>query len=64
MGEAMRHQAFLCFHGVSPNVDTVHPQRSPYGTERSFNGLRLAKALQNKGETVSVFLVADAVSCA
>lgn len=35
-----------------------------YGTERSFNGLRLAKALQNKGETVGVFLMADAVSCA
>ncbi|MBK5932372.1 DsrE/DsrF/TusD sulfur relay family protein [Halochromatium salexigens] len=34
-----------------------------YGTERSFNGLRLAKALQNKGEAVSVFLMADAVSC-
>ena len=36
----------------------------PYGTERSFNGLRLAKALQGKGETVSVFLMADAVACA
>jgi uncharacterized protein involved in oxidation of intracellular sulfur len=36
----------------------------PYGTERSFNGLRLARALQNKGETVSVFLMADAIACA
>jgi uncharacterized protein involved in oxidation of intracellular sulfur len=36
----------------------------PYGTERSFNGLRLAKALQSKGETVNVFLMADAVACA
>ncbi|WP_058556774.1 DsrE/DsrF/TusD sulfur relay family protein [Thiohalocapsa sp. ML1] len=36
----------------------------PYGTERSFNGLRLAKALQNKGERVVVFLMADAVACA
>lgn len=35
-----------------------------YGTERSFNGLRLANALQSKGETISVFLMADAVSCA
>jgi uncharacterized protein involved in oxidation of intracellular sulfur len=36
----------------------------PYGTERSFNGLRLAKALQNKSERVVVFLMADAVACA
>lgn len=36
----------------------------PYGTERSFNGLRLAKALSGKGEAVSVFLMADAVGCA
>ncbi len=36
----------------------------PYGTERSFNGLRLAKALAGKGAEVSVFLMADAVACA
>jgi len=36
----------------------------PYGTERSYNGLRLAKALVGKGTEVSVFLMADAVSCA
>ena len=36
----------------------------PYGTERSFNGLRLAKALQGKGAEVTVFLMADAVACA
>jgi len=36
----------------------------PYGTERSFNGLRLAKALCSKKEDVVVFLMADAVSCA
>jgi uncharacterized protein involved in oxidation of intracellular sulfur len=36
----------------------------PYGTERSFNGLRLAKALAGKGESVCVFLMADAVACA
>lgn len=36
----------------------------PYGTERSFNGLRLAKALAGKGAAVSVFLMADAVVCA
>ncbi len=36
----------------------------PYGTERSFNGLRMAKALARKGADVSVFLMADAVACA
>lgn len=35
----------------------------PYGTERSFNGLRMAKALSSRAE-VTVFLMADAVSCA
>ena len=36
----------------------------PYGTERSYNGLRLAKALAGKGAEISVFLMADAVACA
>jgi len=36
----------------------------PYGTERSFNGLRLAKALVDAGVDVVVFLMADAVACA
>ncbi len=36
----------------------------PYGTERSFNALRLAKALASKDEPVCVFLMADAVACA
>ena len=36
----------------------------PYGTERSFNGLRVAKAVSNENTAVSVFLMADAVSCA
>ena len=36
-----------------------------YGTERSYNGLRLANALTKRdGENVRVFLMADAVSCA
>ncbi len=37
---------------------------APYGTERSYNGLRLAKALAGKGAEVTVFLMADAVGCA
>ncbi len=36
----------------------------PYGTERSYNGLRLAKALSNKDAHVTVFLLADAVASA
>ena len=37
----------------------------PYGTERSFNGLRLAGALaKREGTEVRVFLMGDAVGCA
>ncbi|MDF1596321.1 MAG: DsrE family protein [Acidimicrobiia bacterium] len=37
----------------------------PYGTERSYNGLRLAGSLaKREGETVRVFLIGDAASCA
>ncbi len=37
---------------------------SPYGTERTYNGLRLASSLsKQEGETVSVFLMGDAVAC-
>ena len=36
----------------------------PYGTERSYNGLRLAKTLQKQGAEVVLFLMADAVACA
>lgn len=37
----------------------------PYGTERSYNGLRLAYALAKREESeVRVFLMADAVGCA
>jgi uncharacterized protein involved in oxidation of intracellular sulfur len=37
----------------------------PYGTERSYNGLRLAGSLLKKDdEEVRVFLMGDAASCA
>ena len=37
----------------------------PYGTERSWNGLRLAGALaRREGVQVRVFLMGDAVGCA
>jgi uncharacterized protein involved in oxidation of intracellular sulfur len=36
----------------------------PYGTERSYNGLRLANSLaKDEGNSVSVFLMGDAASC-
>jgi uncharacterized protein involved in oxidation of intracellular sulfur len=37
----------------------------PYGTERSYNGLRLANSLAKEGDTsIAVFLVGDAITCA
>ena len=37
----------------------------PYGTERSYNGLRLAGSLSKRqGEHVKVFLLGDAATCA
>lgn len=37
----------------------------PYGTERSYNGLRLAGSLSKRdGEEVAIFLIGDAASCA
>lgn len=37
----------------------------PYGTERSYNALRLAGALATRdGEQVKVFLIGDAAGCA
>ncbi|MBM3556596.1 MAG: hypothetical protein FJX47_13705 [Alphaproteobacteria bacterium] len=37
----------------------------PYGSELSYNGLRLARSLARKeGEKVRVFLMGDAVACA
>lgn len=37
----------------------------PYGTERSYNALRLAGALSKReGEEVRVFLLGDAATCA
>jgi uncharacterized protein involved in oxidation of intracellular sulfur len=38
---------------------------APYGSERAYNGLRLAGALAAKeGQAVRLFLMADAVGCA
>lgn len=37
---------------------------SPYGTERTYNGLRLAFALSKReGESVRIFFIGDAVGC-
>jgi uncharacterized protein involved in oxidation of intracellular sulfur len=38
---------------------------APYGTERSYNGLRLAGQIaKREGEQVRVFLIGDAAACA
>ena len=38
---------------------------APYGSERSYNGLRLAGALAKaEGEEVKLFLIGDATACA
>ena len=38
---------------------------APYGNERAYNALRLASVLAGKeGQTVRMFLLADAVGCA
>ena len=38
---------------------------APYGSERSYNGLRLAGALSKaEGQEVKLFLLGDATSCA
>ena len=36
----------------------------PYGSERPYNGLRLAMSLQETGAPVRLFLMGDAVGCA
>ncbi len=37
----------------------------PYGTERAYNGLRLAASLaKREGEAVRVFLIGDGAACA
>jgi uncharacterized protein involved in oxidation of intracellular sulfur len=51
---------------VSSNPKTLLDLNDPpYGTERSYNALRLAGALSKRaGEAVRLFLMGDAASCA
>ena len=37
---------------------------APYGTERSYNGLRLATSLAGTGAAVRIFLFGDGAGCA
>jgi len=37
---------------------------APYGSERTYNGLRLAGSLTRQGAELRVFLIGDAVACA
>ena len=36
---------------------------APYGNERPYNGLRLARALMKAGEKVRVFFTGDGILC-
>ena len=45
-------------------MTTIILNDGPYGTERSYNGLRLAMAMAKADSPVQVFLMADAVACA
>ena len=37
---------------------------APYGSERTYNGLRLAGSLARRGADLRMFLIGDAVACA
>src|SRR3970282_2236265 len=37
---------------------------APYGSERTYNGLRLAGSLARQGAELRMFLIGDAVACA
>jgi len=37
---------------------------APYGSEQTYNGLRLAGSLARQGAELRVFLIGDAVACA
>ena len=48
-----------------PTLTLVVLNDSPYGTEHSYNGLRLAGSLAKRdAEEVRVFLIGDAAACA
>jgi uncharacterized protein involved in oxidation of intracellular sulfur len=50
---------------LKPTKTLVILNDGPYGTERSYNGLRLACSLAKRsGEEVDVFLIGDAAACA
>lgn len=46
------------------STDLVILNDAPYGSERSYNALRLARALLKAGDRVRVFLIGDAAACA
>ena len=50
---------------ITPRKRSLSSTTPPYGSERSYNGLRLAGALaRNELTDVKVFLMGDAVACA
>jgi uncharacterized protein involved in oxidation of intracellular sulfur len=50
---------------ISPKYNLFIINDGPYGTERAYNGLRLAmNVIKRSDAPVRVFLVGDGVSCA
>lgn len=43
---------------------TLVLNEAPYGTEKSYNALRLALSLVKQNQSIQIFLMADAVFCA
>lgn len=53
-------------HSIDPvgMAELIIINDPPYGTERAYNALRLARSLLIAGEEIRVFLMGDAVGCA
>jgi sulfur relay (sulfurtransferase) complex TusBCD TusD component (DsrE family) len=61
---ALRKQTGLQFVRETVMKALIILNDPPYGTERSYNGLRLAGQLvKREGEEVRIFLIGDAASC-
>ena len=65
-GTLHRH-LFVCLRSSYADLDgclTIILNEAPYGSEKSWNGLRLASTCASEGMTVNVFLMGDSVTAA
>jgi len=63
--EAVKRQEAYTLKDGSEGKTLIILNDPPYGTERSYNGMRLANELtKNEEQEVRVFLLGDAVTCA